>query len=115
MLHDGAIRFLSQAVPAMREGNFEAQARFIGFAQDIVVYLKASLDRAVAGDLAPALDAVYVPLFDMLTDAVVFDRPERVERAIEVLRELRESWVEVDRQCRAGLGDGRGARELLAA
>jgi flagellar protein FliS len=115
MLHDGAIRFLSQAIPAMQAQNFEAQARFIGFAQDIVMYLKSSIDRSVAGDLGPALDAVYMPLYDMLTDAVVFDRPDRVERAIEILRELRETWVEVDRQCRAERIAERGTRELLAA
>jgi flagellar biosynthetic protein FliS len=115
MLHDGAIRFLSQAIPAMREGNFEAQARFIGFAQDIIAYLKSSIDRTVAGDLANALDAVYIPLFDILTDAVVFDKPERLERAIEVLRDLRESWVEVDQRCQADKGTSREARELIAA
>ncbi len=115
MLHDGAIRFLSQAVPAMRAGDYETQARCIGFAQDIIAYLKSSIDRAAAPDLALALDAVLVPLYDMLTDAVVFDRPERVERAIEVLRELRESWVEVDQRCQAGKADARGGRELLAA
>jgi flagellar protein FliS len=115
MLHDGAIRFLGQAITAMRERNFEAQARLIGFAQDIIAYLKSSIDRTVASDLAATLDTVYVPLFDMLTDAVVFDRPDRVERVIEVLRELRESWVEVDQRCQAGKGTGREAREMLAA
>ncbi|MBV9851008.1 MAG: flagellar export chaperone FliS [Armatimonadetes bacterium] len=118
MLYDGAIRFLGQALPAMRARDYEAQSRFIGKAQDIIVYLRATLDFEAGGAVARQLEAVYTPMYDMLTDANIHDRPEKIEKVIEFLRELREAWVEVDRQCQMGKSAGRdpGAKsELVAA
>lgn len=112
MLFDGAIRYLSQAVPAMHAKNYESQSHFIGRAQEIIAYLRGSFDRGVSPELADDLSAVYTPLFDMLTDANIFDKIDRVEYVIEVLRELREAWVEVDRKAQAGKA---AARELVAA
>ena len=115
MLHDGAIRFLSQATLAMQEKDYETQTRLIGFAQDIIAYLMSSFDRTVAASLGLAIDAVYAPLFDMLTDANVYDKPARVERVIEILRDMRETWVEVDQQCQADHAARYEARDLVAA
>lgn len=99
----------------MQEKDYAVQTRLIGFAQDIIAYQMSSLDRTVAGSLAPAIDAVYIPLFDMLTDANVNDKVERVERVIEILRDMRETWVEVDQRCQADQAARYEARELIAA
>lgn len=118
MLYDGAIRFLSQALPAMRSRDFEAQTRFLGKAQDIISHLHAHLDYEAGGSVARQLATVYGPMYDMLTYANIFNDTGRVERVIEVLRDLREAWVEVDRQCQAGKAAARGLSrqpELIAA
>ncbi len=113
MLYDGAIRFLSQALPAMRVRKYDQQSLYIGKAQDIIAHLRDTLDFEAGGAVAQHLNSLYISLLDALTDANIHDKPERVEEIITALRELRESWVEVDRQCQAG--KAAGARELIAA
>ncbi len=113
MLYDGAIRFLSQALPAMRVRKYDQQSLYIGKAQDIIAHLRDTLDFEAGGVVAQHLNSLYIGLLDALTDANIHDKPERVEEIITALRELRESWVEVDRQCQAG--KAAGARELIAA
>jgi len=113
MLYDGAIRFLSAALPAMRARQYEQQSVNIGKAQAIIAHLRDTLDFEQGGAVAVHLSGLYVGLFDALTDANIHDRPERVERAIEALRELREAWAEVDRQCQAG--KAADTRERIAA
>jgi len=106
MLYDGAIRFLSQALPVMRVQQYDQQTMLIGKAQAIIAHLRETLNFEAGGTVAKHLSNVYLGLFDSLTDANIHDKPEQVEKAIEVLRELREAWVEVDRQCQAGKAAG---------
>jgi len=113
MLYDGAIRFLCQALPAMRARQYDQQSLNIGKAQAIIAHLRDTLDFQQGGAVAVHLSGLYVGLFDALTDANIHDRPERVERAIEALRELRVAWAEVDRQCQAG--KAADTRERIAA
>ena len=118
MLYDGAIRFLSQALPAMRAQRYDQQSLLIGKAQAILAHLRDTLDFAAGGTVARQLNGVYIALFDTLTDANIHDKPERVEQVIDALRELREAWSEVDRQCLAGKAEPAGTesrRELVAA
>ncbi len=114
MLYDGAIRFLSQALPAMRIQKYDQQSLYIGKAQAIIAHLRDTLDFPAGGSVARHLESLYIRLFDTLTDANIHDKPERVEEVIEALRELREAWAEVDRQCQASKAPAsRG--ELVAA
>lgn len=102
MLYDGALRFLGQAVPAMQTRNYEAQTRYIGKAQAIIGHLRATLDFAAGGAVAHTLNDFYIKAYDTLTDANVHDKADSLEKVIEGLRELRDAWIEVDRQCQAG-------------
>jgi len=106
MLYDGAIRFLCQAVPAMRARKYDDQSKYIGKAQAIVAHLRDTLDHQAGGAVAGHLGGLYAGLLDALTDANIHDKPERVEQVIEALRELREAWVEVDRLCQSGRAAG---------
>lgn len=113
MLYDGAIRFLGQALPAMRARQYDQQSLNIGKAQAIIAHLRDTLDFQAGGAVAGHLSGLYAGLLDALTDANIHDRVERVEEAIAALRELREAWAEVDRQCQAG--KAMGVRERIAA
>lgn len=98
MLYDGAIRFLMKVGPAMRTKNYREQSMYITKAQKIIKHLYGNLDFEKAGDVAKTLADTYVRMYDMLTAAHIKDDPERVEKVLYGLRELREAWVEVDRQ-----------------
>ena len=113
MLYDGAIRFLSQSLPAMRVKKYDQQSENIGKAQAIISHLRDTLDFGAGGAVAGHLNSLYVGLFDTLTEANIHDKPELVEQAIEALRELREAWAEVDRQCQARKAPG--VQERIAA
>ncbi len=108
MLYDGAIRFLTQALPAMHAHQYDRQSEMIGRAQDIIAHLRDTLNFGAGGPVAGHLSQLYTNLLDSLTDANIHDRPERVEQAIAALRELRDAWAEVDRQCQAGKVAGSG-------
>lgn len=113
MLYDGAIRFLSQSLPAMRAKKYDQQSLLIGKAQSIIAHLRDTLDWEVGRTFSKSLDGIYGALQVSLNEANIYDKPELVEQAIEALRELREAWAEVDRQCQASKATP--SRELMAA
>lgn len=111
MLYDGALRFLNQAAPAMQMHNLEAQSRFIGNAQAIIAHLRATLDFTAGGAVAHTLHRFYVAAYDTLTEANIHDDARKLQTVIDGLHELREAWIEVDRQCQAR----KSLPELIAA
>jgi len=112
MLYDGAVRFLSQGLAAMQAGQHVQQSILIGKAQAIIAHLHDTLDTEIGSAFAQSLAKIYTALLATLTQANIEDSPKPVENAIEILRELRETWAEVDRQCRSKQTQ---SRELVAA
>ena len=112
MLYDGAIRFLTQALAAMAAKRHDQQSYFISRAQSIIAHLHDTLDAETGSAFAGSLFGIYTALLRTLTQANIQNQPKPVEDAIEVLRELRETWAEVDRRCQAGASRD---RELIAA
>jgi flagellar protein FliS len=112
MLYDGAIRFLTQALTAMAAKQPAEQSRLIGNAQAIIAHLHDTLDKEIGSAFAASLLGIYTALLRTLTQANIENQPQPVDEAIAVLRELRETWAEVDRQCRVGKST---QRELIAA
>ncbi len=110
MLYDGAIRFLTQALTAMEARRHEVQSVLIGKASAIIAHLHDSLDAEVGRAFAGSLSGIYTALLRTLMQANVENKPGPIEEAIEILRDLRETWAEVDRQCRPA-----PTRELVAA
>ena len=94
MLYDGAIRFLTQALPAMHVRQYDRQSEMIGKAQDIIAHLRDTLDFQAGGAVARHLSGFYATLLDSLTDANIHDRPDRIEQAIDALRQMRDAWAE---------------------
>lgn len=112
MLYDGAIRFLTQALAAMEAKQHAQQSVLIGKAQNIIAHLHDTLDADTGSAFAPSLTGIYTALLRTLTQANIENQPKPVENALEILRELRETWAEVERQCREGKPQG---RELVSA
>ncbi|BDI31132.1 flagellar protein FliS [Capsulimonas corticalis] len=101
MLYDGAIRFLNQVIPAIQAKDYEKKGIYIVKAQMIVAHLQNTLDHTAGGSVAKSLDNIYTRMYHTLTEANLQDAPAKIEEVIYALRELREAWVEVDRQCQA--------------
>ena len=80
MLYDGAIRFLSSALPEMHARRYDAQTRLIGRAQAIIAHLRDTLDFARGGSVARDLETCYIALYDALTDANIHDKTEKCSR-----------------------------------
>lgn len=97
LLYDGAIRFCLRALEGMQAKDLVAQNTNLIKAQKIVSELMASLNRETGGEVAESLTRVYIYLLEQLLDANLHDRAESVEGVLSLLRELRESWAEVDR------------------
>ena len=115
MLYDGAIRFLTQALAAMAAKKYEQQSRFICNAQSIIAHLHDTLDTEIGSAFAASLTGIYTALLRSLTVANVQNKPGPVEEAIEILRDLRETWAEVDRRCQTERSQSEKFRELVAA
>jgi flagellar protein FliS len=97
MLYDGAIRFLSLAREKMAARDLEARHTNLLKAQRIITELMSSLDREKGGEVAANLHRLYAFMLRQLVEANLRDRPQPIEDVLGMLRELRESWAEVDR------------------
>lgn len=101
MLYDGALRFMDQAQHAIASRDYFAQNQNLQKAQKIVSELMCCLDMQRGGEVAQNLLSLYTYVFNQLLEANVDDDPERIKRAAAILSQLRESWVEIDRQRQA--------------
>ncbi len=102
MLYDGAVRFCSLALEAMELHQFEDQNTNIKRAEDIVCELMGSLNQEAGGEVAANLLRIYTYLYEQLVQSNLNDDVEALKRVLAHLDALRESWVELDRQSRAG-------------
>lgn len=97
MLYDGALRFCTLALESMQARQLEAQNNYLIKAQRIIGELMSSLNREAGGEVATNLFHLYTHMLQQLVQANLTDDPALIESVIQVLRELRESWAQVDR------------------
>ena len=102
MLYDGAIRFCRLGQEAMNNGDLYQQNSYIQKAQKIVAELMSCLDMQKGGPIAENLFALYTYAYNQLVEANVEDNEQGLRQAMKVLEQLRESWVELERQARHG-------------
>ncbi len=93
MLYDGAIKFANQAMIAINDGDIERAHKLIIKVQNIIREFQITLDDSydVSIDLAIMYDFVY----NKLIEANVKKDPEKLEEALYIIRELRNTWKEV--------------------
>jgi flagellar protein FliS len=100
MLYDGALRFMEAGRHAMLRRDVFAQNENFTKAQRIVSELLSTLDMEQGGEVARNLVSLYTYVYDKLVEANLEDKPELVDECATIMSELRESWVELDRQSR---------------
>lgn len=91
LLYEGAIKNLNQATRLMEEDRATACTR-IGKTQDIVNYLRNSLDHAQGGEVAFNLERLYQYIRDLLNDATIHADVAKVREAVGLLQTLLEGW-----------------------
>lgn len=97
MLYDGAIRFLSLAFDEMRSGDIEGRHVHLLKGQRIVAELLSALDLQNGGEVAFNLQRIYTFMLQQLVEANLYDREQPIADVTRLLRDLRESWAELDR------------------
>ena len=107
MLHDGAIRFLQQSIPAMVSEDYEMKGLMINKAINILFHLTGTLDYANGGDLAVNICRTNQYLTQLLVEANFHNDPDRINEVIGHLRELREAWCTVAKGIATNSGEAR--------
>ncbi len=110
LLYDKAINCIETAIEAIESGvdNFEnvkIKAENLTRAMDILIVLRASLDKERGKDIANNLEGIYDILIDEMVRANIKNDTEGLKRAVEVLNELREGWEEAERNIYSKAGE----------
>jgi len=100
MLYDGCLRFMSAGQKAMEDKDLFKQNENLQKAQKILAELMSTLDMETGGEVASNLFSLYTFAYNRLVEANIQDKPEYIAQAVEVMSQLRESWVELDAQQR---------------
>ena len=98
MLYDGAIKNASFAVEHMKSGEIEKVHNCLIKAKNIVTELMATLNLEKGGDVAKNLQSLYSYMFSQLIEANMEKKTQPIVVVIELLKELRVAWVEINKK-----------------
>ena len=96
MLYDGAIKNASFAVEHMKSGQIEKVHDCLIKTKNIVTELMATLNMDRGGDIANNLQSLYSYMFSQLIEANMNKKTEPVVIVIDLLKELRAAWTQID-------------------
>ena len=94
MLYDGAIKFITKAIEAIEAKNIEAANNNLLRAQGIMSALMVGVNFE-AGKVAEGFYALYDYMYRRLIHANIRKDKEAAEEVLNMVRELRDSWVEM--------------------
>lgn len=92
MLYDGAIKFGNQAVQAIENGEIEKAHNMIIRVQNIIGEFRSTLDMQY--EVAQSLDLMYDYIYRRLFDANISKDNTILTEAVDLIRELRNTWKE---------------------
>ncbi len=91
MLIDGAMRFARQGMQLWEQGQNEQASEALGSSRKIVSELLSSID-VQQDDLTKKVAAIYVFIFQKLTEAQLGQSAIALQEALDVLAVERETW-----------------------
>ena len=106
MMYNGAIKFSKQAKEAINRNDYEAVNNSLVRTQAILLELQATLDHQKGGEIAENLDALYDYMKRKLTDANVDKEKEPIDEVIDMLNELKETWIEASKKVKKNNNTG---------
>lgn len=92
MLYDGALERIASARGCMSHGLVSEKTELLTRALAIVGELRGTLDLVRGGAIAAHLDDLYEYISRRLVEANAGNRPELLDEASSLLRELRSAW-----------------------
>lgn len=98
MLYEGAIRFSSQAVKSMKDGNIVQTNEYLKKAQDIIYELIACLNLKDGGEIAANLNKIYLYVIDLLVKANMEKKVEYVTEAIGLINSIKSAWEQIGKE-----------------
>ena len=93
MLYDGAIKFCNIAIMAIEKKDMEKAHVNLKKAQAIIEELQATLNHSYK--VAEDFDNVYRYIYSLLTDANIHKDKETLEKALNEIRGMRDTWKQV--------------------
>jgi flagellar protein FliS len=98
ILYDLLVGDLRRAVAAMRAREIEVRCVELKHAFLVLQQLEGSLDMEKGGEAARGLSRFYSFVRAQLMQAQLQNKPELLERQIELILDVRTAWMEVDAQ-----------------
>lgn len=93
LLYEGAIKFCNIAMMGLEENNIQETHDNIKKAQAIIEELQATLNHSYK--VAEDFDNVYRYIYSLLTDANIHKDKETLEKALNEIRGMRDTWKQV--------------------
>src|SRR5690625_3180769 len=90
MLYNGCIKFINQAIKAVKDNDYEAKNINIQKAQDIVQELMLTLDQSV--DISKQLLPLYEFIYFQLQQGNINNEVAHLEEALEFVTDFRNTW-----------------------
>ncbi len=102
LLYDKAINCIETAIEAIESGveeleNVKTKAENLTRAMDILIVLRASIDKEKGQDIAHNLEQIYEVLIDEIVRANMKNDSDTLKKIVEVLSELRSGWQEAEK------------------
>lgn len=99
LLYEGAIKFCNIAMMGLEENNIQKTHDNIKKAQAIIEELQSTLNHSYK--VAEDFDNVYHYIYSLLTDANIHKDKETLERALNEIRGMCDTWKEVMKKAKS--------------
>ncbi|MBW3541456.1 MAG: flagellar export chaperone FliS [Planctomycetes bacterium] len=110
---DGAIRFATRARAALAAGDIEAAHVSLNRARDFVAELISGVDPGHSPELAGELQRLFAFVYRRLAEADLHRDAGRIDDALRILNQHRETWLELIETLREAGGETEAAASGL--
>lgn len=94
MVYDGAVKYLTKAVAAIDDHDYQQAHAHLVRSQDIILALMSGLNMQ-AGDISNNLFNLYEYMHRQLVEANIKKDKELVERVLGMVSDLRDTWAQL--------------------